>query len=186
MEMIYTAVNEGRKAGVRRMQKHSLKTDMTPMVDLGFLLITFFVITAELSKPIVMNLYMPDDGKPMPVANSKGLTFLLGGNNHIFYYSGEETEALKNASIYSTTYTGIGNVIREKQKMLDSKQPDGRNELVVLIKADKAASYKNVVDALDEMTIHGVTRYALVKPGEAETKYIQVVLHFPLCSGKTN
>lgn len=173
MEIINTVIHEGRRAGVRRMQKHSLKTDMTPMVDLGFLLITFFVITAELSKPVVMNLYMPDDGKPMPVPNSKGLTFLLGGNNHIFYYSGEGTKAIKNAAIYSTTYAGIGNVIRAKQKILDNKQADGRSELVVLIKAGKAASYKNVVDALDEMTIHGVTRYALVKPGKAETKYIE-------------
>ena len=143
------------------------------MVDLGFLLITFFVLTAEMSKPVALNLYMPDDGKPMPVANSKGLTFLLGGGNHIFYYSGEEGEAIKNTAIYLTTYTGIGNVIRKKQKMLDSKQQEGRKELVILIKAGQAASYKNVVDALDEMTIHGVTRYALVKPEKAETKYIE-------------
>jgi biopolymer transport protein ExbD len=65
-----------QKAGVHRMVKHNLKIDMTPMVDLGFLLITFFVITAELSKPQAMNLYMPHDGRPTDAAESKSITFL--------------------------------------------------------------------------------------------------------------
>lgn len=174
MEIINTAIDEGRRAGVRRIQKHNLKTDMTPMVDLGFLLITFFVITAEMSKPVAMNLYMPDEGRPMPVANSKGLTLLLGAGNTIFYYAGEKEEALKSKQVFKTGFTEkeIGTVINEKQKQLDNNKPGSRDDLVVLIKAGKEASYKNVVDALDEMTIHGVKRYALLNQDTDESSYI--------------
>ena len=52
MVQLNTAINENRKAGVRRMTKHNLKIDMTPMVDLGFLLIAFFVVTAEFPKMV--------------------------------------------------------------------------------------------------------------------------------------
>ena len=62
MAQITTAINEARKAGVRRMKRASLKTDMTPMVDLGFLLITFFVFTSSMSEPHALQLNMPADG----------------------------------------------------------------------------------------------------------------------------
>jgi biopolymer transport protein ExbD len=102
------------RAGVRRMVKHNPKTDMTPMVDLGFLLITFFVITAELSKPTMADLYMPKDGPPIPVANSKTLNVLLGRNNAVFYYQGNWGEAIKTKQILETNFSyikGIGEVI---------------------------------------------------------------------------
>ena len=83
MAQLNVAINKNRKAGMRRMTKHNLKIDMTPMVDLGFLLIAFFVITTELSKPTVADLYIPKGDKPMPLANSKALTVLLGKNNTV-------------------------------------------------------------------------------------------------------
>src|SRR5262245_58396218 len=62
-EILATDIDHRRRAGVRRMKRHSLRTDMTPMVDLGFLLITFFVFTARLNQPAVVKLNMPKDGK---------------------------------------------------------------------------------------------------------------------------
>lgn len=174
MAELNPVVNESRKVGMRHMKKHNLKTDMTPMVDLGFLLITFFVFTAELSKPFVMNLYMPHDGKPMPAAQSRSITILIGGNSKLFYYFGTKEEARMNNLVYPVSYdekSGIGKIIREKQQQLEQSGVE-KKELVVLIKPGAGSSYKNVVDMLDEMTINGVTRYAIVKPDIEEIPYL--------------
>ena len=111
-----------KKAGVRYLVKHSLKTDMTPMVDLGFLLITFFVVTAKLTEPTTMNLNMPADGIPMPSYESRSITFLISGNNKLFYYYGTEEDAVKNNQILPLSYdakNGVRKIIREKQIKLE-------------------------------------------------------------------
>lgn len=174
MADITTAVNENRKAGVRQMKKHSLKVDMTPMVDLGFLLISFFVITAELSKPRAMNLYMPHDGKPTPTKESTTISILAGANNRIFYYYGEEKDAGVKNPIIEISWdekTGLGKILTDKQMQLDAVKA-GRDQMVVIIKPGKESSYKNVVDILDEMTIHQITHYALVNPGEKDALFL--------------
>ena len=63
-----------KKTGAGRMKKANLRIDMTPMVDLGFLLIAFFIFTTEISKPAVTKLYMPHEGAPINVLDSKSLT----------------------------------------------------------------------------------------------------------------
>ncbi len=164
-----------KKAGVRYMTKHSLKTDMTPMVDLGFLLITFFVVTAKLTEPTTMNLNMPADGIPTPSYESRSITFLISGNNKLFYYYGTEEDAVKNSLILPISYDakyGIRKIIGEKQMKLEQSGVN-RNELVVLIKPDKESTYKNTVDILDEMTISTVTRYAIVKPGTGDLQFLE-------------
>jgi len=85
-----------KRAGIRRRKYNSLKIEMTPMVDLGFLLIAFFIFTTEISKPAVTKLYMPHDGDITRTPDSKSLTILLGANNLVFYYYGIEDEAIKN------------------------------------------------------------------------------------------
>lgn len=165
----------GRKVGVKRMKKHNLKIDMTPMVDLGFLLISFFVITTELSRPKAMDLYMPADGPSTPTPKSKTITFLAGANNKLFYYFGEEKDAGIREPVFNTSWDekkGIGKIISEKQLQLDNVK-GGRDAMVVIIKAGKESTYKNVVDILDEMTIHGVKTYAIVKPGNKELQYLE-------------
>src|SRR5258705_4138035 len=148
MAPINVWVNKNRKVGVRRMSRHSLKLDMTPMVDLGFLLIAFFVITIELSKPAVADLYMPKDGIPILLANSNALTVLLGKNNNVFYYHGDWEEAMKSGQIFQTHISynkGLGEVMRKKQQWLDINKgkDEGRDGLMLLIKAGNEANYEN-------------------------------------------
>ena len=173
----FNSVEQRRqKTGVRRMKKANLKIDMTPMVDLGFLLIAFFIFTTEISKPTVTNLYMTDDRDSTGIPDSKSLTFLLGNNEQLFYYYGREKEAVENNQVYATSYApdnGAGKIIREKQFSLDQRFAN-RKELTILIKPGKSCSYKNVVDMLDEMMINGVTRYSLVDPGKYDGKYLGV------------
>lgn len=164
-----------KRAGVKGMIKHPLKIDMTPMVDLGFLLISFFVITTELSRSKSLHLYMPADGLPTATAASKTITLVAGAKDKLFCYYGEEKEAgIKNPIIPISwdEQNGIGKIIRGKQQQLDNR-PGGRDEMVVIIKPGKESNYKNVVDILDEMVIHGVKRYAVEKPGEKDQSFLQ-------------
>ena len=155
--------------------------DMTPMVDLGFLLITFFVFTTTMSTPGVTDLYMPRDHEvPVPpqLSNSLALTLLLDDNNKIYYYHGGFDNAIKSNEIFETnysTYSGIGKVIRQKQKDIEAsgKFVEGRKGLMMLIKPTSKSVYKNVVDAMDEAVINYVKKYAIVEPGFAEINYIK-------------
>jgi biopolymer transport protein ExbD len=178
MENINTAVNNQRKAGVPRMIKHYLKIDMTPMVDLGFLLISFFVITTELTKPTVMDLYMPKDAvPPTELGKSNALTILLD-DNKMYYYNGEWDGAVKTRNIIETDLSGkadLRKVIGDKQRQLDitAKDKEGRDGLMILIKPGSKTSYKRVIDVLDEMTINMVKKYAVIKLSEEEKSWLK-------------
>ena len=170
MAELNLAVNENRKAGIRRKKLQPPKIDMTPMVDLGFLLITFFIFTSEITKPKAMDIKVPHDGPSMPTKESTTMTILIGRNDKLYYYKGKEEGAEMENRIHQVNYDermGIGRVIREKQSNLQQAGIN-KNELMVVIKPGKESSYKNSVDILDEMLINNVTRYAMTKlsPGE--------------------
>src|SRR6476646_10558495 len=94
----------GKKKGVRRSKKLSTKVDLTPMVDLGFLLITFFVFTTSISKATVMKLNMPDDSPDsMVTAEGKTLNVLLAADNIVYYYYGDSIN-----NMHSTNFSSQG------------------------------------------------------------------------------
>jgi len=161
-------------------KKQVIRIDMTPMVDLGFLLITFFVFTTTMSTPKATDLFMPKDDTthPQPLPNSLALSLLLDNNNKVYYYNGDFKEAVNANKIYETnysTYEGIGKIIRQKQKDIDAsgKFADGRKGLMLLIKPTPGSVYKNVIDALDEVVINDVRKYAIVEPASEEIIYIR-------------
>ncbi len=179
--------------GVKKAKKLSTRVDMTPMVDLGFLLITFFIFTATMSSPKAMDLRMPKDVKDPKQQNeakeSGALTILLGKGNQVYYYEGKLDE--KASQFTPTTWKGIRDeIIKKKQDVIsrhqhDYNQPDSEckkrqesakkdgdpdwadackdRDFVVIIKPDQDATYKNTVDILDEMKINQVKTYAMVK-----------------------
>ncbi len=171
-----------KRSGVQLMVKHNLKIDMTPMVDLGFLLISFFVITTELSKPTAMDLAMTKEGPPMPLAESSALTVLIDKENIIYYYEGKWEEAFRNNKIQQTRLTGTDNIrtiINEKQKKLDAyiKTKEKRDGLMLLIKPGKDANYKTIVDLLDEATINIVKKYAVINQSKQEVDWLKRNTH---------
>ena len=176
MTAITTTINDRRKAGVSRSKASIPKIDMTPMVDLGFLLITFFVVTAELSKPVTMDLFMPKEGPPIKLGKSDALTFLLGKNKTLYYYQGDWEEAANTNQIFQTSFSvkqGIRKVIHEKQQQLDFNNiKEGRRGLMLLIKPGEEAVYSDVIDMLDEALINNVKKYAVLKPDDEEIKWL--------------
>src|SRR6188768_1787970 len=162
-------------------KKQIIRIDMTPMVDLGFLLITFFVFTTTMSIPKAIDLFVPSDKSvtiPPELPNSLALSLLLDDNNKVYYYNGEFKEAANAKKIYETTYStyeGIGKIIRQKQKEIDSsgKFSGGRKGLMLLIKPTSGSVYKNVIDALDEAVINDVRKYVIMELTKEEINYIR-------------
>ena len=162
----------------------STKIDFTPMVDLGFLLITFFMLTTALSKPQIMALVMPDRSSVSVdyIKNSKVLTLLLGDADKIYWYEG-----IENARLDSTEYGGKGlrSIILKKMELvrslwgmemlqdLKTGQPRQGSYLYVLIKPTQGSRYQNLVDALDEMAICGVRYYTILDIAEQEMAFIK-------------
>lgn len=174
-----------RKGGKVRSKKMSTRIDFTPMVDLGFLLITFFMLTTTLAKPQIMALVMPEKDVKKddlePVKESKVLTLLLGGNDKVYWYEG-----ITNPTLDSTDYSaeGLRRVILNKMEKVKgifgledyedfkTKEPRKGSYLNVIIKPTKDSKYKNLVDALDEMAINKVRYYVILDVSEAEEKFI--------------
>jgi biopolymer transport protein ExbD len=151
-----------------RGKRLSTRVDMTPMVDLGFLLITFFMLTTTMLQPNTMDLVMPaKDGEPMPIPESKALTILLGANDKVLYYFGME----KPKSSSFSNNGGIRDVILARRNEL--LKAYNKNELMVLIKADENANYKNVVDIMDEMLINHIQRYSMADITPEEKAFLQ-------------
>lgn len=137
-------------------RKKSTKVDLTPMVDLGFLLITFFVFTSAISKPRVMDIITPNDtvGPATELCNSCALTVLLDKNDKLYYYEG----AFGTSEVKKTDLPGVREVIhnRKNNLLLIGRQAD---ELALIIKSADSASLKNFVDITDEVTINEVKHY---------------------------
>lgn len=172
------------RAGVKRMKKNNLRIDMTPMVDLGFLLISFFVITTELTRPTTMNLNMPADGPPSELAYKYALTIMPTQDNRLFYYTGSFEDAAAANAIYETNWAGPGSlrsVISQKQRLLDAdlRSKEKRKGLMLLIKPLPGASYANVVNLLDEAVIDDVKKYALLKISPEEKSKVEALLATP-------
>jgi biopolymer transport protein ExbD len=175
MAELISSTGSRQRPGMGPAKKHSLRVDMTPMVDLGFILITFFVMTVQLTKPATLNLIMPKQGADMLLGQSDALTLLMD-NDKLYYYTGEWKTARENNEIFPTSFSvreGIGHVIRERQRWLDvNKKKEGRTGLMLLIKPGRNANYQSIVDALDETTINGVKKYVLLSPDANEVKWM--------------
>jgi biopolymer transport protein ExbD len=158
--------------GSKRAGRANPRIDMTPMVDLGFLLITFFIFTTSMSQDFALKLVMPKAGPEMPSAESGTLSVILSEKG-VYAYRGQWEGALKEGRVQKTTlatYTGIGEGIRQLQKDLAAR--GHKDELMLVIKPTKSASYTQVIDALDQALIYQVKRYAIVDADAGEEAFL--------------
>jgi len=179
MAQMENSATERKGRSFSHNKKQLIRIDMTPMVDLGFLLITFFVFTTTISTPMVTDLYMPKDSTDSTnLSEDLALTVLLDDNDKVYYYEGPFDKAATTSRVFETnysTYSGMGKIIRQKQKDIDAggKFADGRKGLMMLIKPTSRSVYKNVVDALDEAVINDVKKYAIIEPSLTEINYLK-------------
>jgi hypothetical protein len=183
MAELNTGDGGGGKGGKVRSKKQNSKVDLTAMVDLAFLLITFFMLTTSLSKPKAMDLGMPpkDDSTKVnvdiKVDQKRTLTIILGDDNKIKWYHGLINEPEPDGKPQTIGYgkEGIRSVLLPRVKSIEeytktrpnTKPGDG---MIAIIKPTKKSTYKNLVDILDEMAICKVPTYAIVNDFLPEEK----------------
>ncbi len=199
-----------KKGGKKRAKKQSTRIDMTPMVDLAFLLLTFFVLTSTFSKPKSMELTFPvppDDNVKVENEVKNGITFLLTKDDRIFYYEGQfrdKPEGDKPATELqelSFSQESLHKYMLEKNKWIQDEikklhEKLEKNEIAdttykrlvktikvdkdraytYLIKTDDKATYKNVIDIIDELNINLVGKYVITDIMKSELDLINAKL----------
>jgi biopolymer transport protein ExbD len=176
--------NRGKNSGggpaglIPGVKKLSTRVDMTPVVDLAFLLLTFFMLATTFIKPQIMEVIMPDkkddttqDNQPK-VNEKKVLSIVMEGDNKIYWYIGQ-TDAKVNETAYGEK--GIRKVLLEQNKLID--------KLTILIKPDDNSTYENFVDIMDEMKVTGISRYALDVLSDADKALMQPYGAMPTAAG---
>jgi biopolymer transport protein ExbD len=186
-----------KKGGKPTQKRSSTHIDMTPMVDLAFLLLTFFMLTTTFSKPKTMEVNMPVDSKDSTKVSDKGtITVVLGKDNKVIWYQGLEnptpmitnlsatglrqTLIEKNSKVYNNAVILRDSLSRgliktdEFKKRLGAIKSD-KAGLIVIIKAQDESSYSNLVDVLDEMAVCHIGRYAIVDITPVEIEMIEKI-----------
>jgi biopolymer transport protein ExbD len=170
--------------GVKKGKKLSTRVDLTPMVDLGFLLITFFMFTTTLSKPKTMQINMPTDEKieekdKTKIKASTVVTVLLSKDHRVYYYEGIGDDATKPPEVKVTYFRpkdGIRDVIINKKKNVEDMIRAGglsaKDQACIIIKPDTTSTYEDLVNILDEMSINDVRVYAIVDITPVDKEFI--------------
>ncbi|HXP51568.1 MAG TPA: biopolymer transporter ExbD [Bacteroidia bacterium] len=184
----------------KRAKKLSTKLDMTPMVDLGFLLLTFFMLTTTFNKPKVIGLTPPvKDTTQKTKVDTTSLTVILSGNNKVYYYKGLLAMTSDSNNIKLTDFSEKGirqvilsnnNFVADMMKPIEAKHKanqitdsvydklkdsiEGKKQaMFVIIKTDSIAKYVNVVTMLDEMDICNVGKYSLIDASKPDIDMIR-------------
>ncbi len=163
--------------------KATPSVDLTPMVDLGFLLIAFFMFTTTMSKPFAMDIQMPYKGpdldQPNVIKNSTALTLLLGKDHELYYYEGMPEENLGD-KLVASGFEGKHNIrdkITQKKAAINDLVAQGAllpdDNLVVVIKASDKATTDDLVKVLDEMSISKVPVYSVVDISAEEVALVE-------------
>lgn len=164
--------------------KGAPRVDLTPMVDLGFLLITFFMFTTTMSKPKAMQIQMPfKDDKPVDnppkVKESTAMTILLSKDHRVYYYYGIGSDPTNPPKLEITGFKdndGIRDAIIAKKKEVQSMVSSGallpEDKMTVMIKPADNSTTDDLINALDEMTINGIPIYAVVDITPVDLEFI--------------
>jgi biopolymer transport protein ExbD len=177
-----------KKGGVKKAKKLSTRVDLTPMVDLGFLLITFFMFTTTMSKPKSLELVMPVDEEKITdekdkneVKESTALTCLLSKDHRVYYYYGIGSDPTKDPGVKVTHFENKGGIrdaiITLKKNVAEKKQTGelvAKDNATVIIKPDTSCAYEDFVSMLDEMTINNIEVFAVVDISAVDRSFISM------------
>lgn len=155
--------DQSAKGGKVRSKKQPPHVDLTPMVDLAFLLITFFMLVTTFNKPNVMDLGLPakpkENQKPpeTEIKLSNSISIIIGKDNRLFYHQ-QDQAGLNEQTLNETSFDreGIRQVIQQAKA-----RAEDQTKFTVIIKPTDDAMYRNFVDILDEMAITKSEQYGV-------------------------
>ncbi len=162
------SVENSKGSGNGKIKKKSITIDMTPMVDLGFLLITFFILTATVNSPVSMDMKVPKDNKveQQKELDERGVVNIILNKESAYFYEGTDLKTLEAVS-----FKEIRKRINKKKAWCKTNGLE--KEFTVIIKANQDAYYQQLVDMLDEMIINDVGSYTLIDISPVEDQYIK-------------
>ncbi len=141
--------------------KRTVRIDFAPMVDLGFLLITFFIYTTTIMEQKAFGLNVPADGPGTESPLSATITLKMKENGMVDYLEGNEQHILAQGTAYLYGKPSLReHLLNKRQRIISQLGTD--DQYTVIIQPSANTSYKEVVDVFDEMTITDIKKYVLV------------------------
>jgi biopolymer transport protein ExbD len=184
------------KHSKKRAKKTSTKVDMTPMVDLAFLLLTFFMLATTFSKPKTLEITFPkkkEDTTGTKIPDELATTFLVGEEtDQVFYYNGKFKPDTTRLEKVAMGKDGIRKFLLNRNNKINTQVEDLEGKLksgaiddstfkamrskakgaedapFVIIKTSKDSKYKTVIDLIDELNITNVGKYAVIDMSDTE------------------
>ena len=151
------------KGKKKKKKRAGVRIDMTPMVDVAMLLLTFFMLTTVFNKPQTMELNLPPDDKvQVEVAASTLLTVRIAPNLTIYWSMGNEPTVLKKV-----TFKELRPLLVERLRSIP--------KLITLVQIDRDAKYNDMVDIMDELNLASITKFSFAPIKEADKKLIAKV-----------
>lgn len=160
--------SSGKTSG-RQTQRMPVRVDLTAMVDLAFLLITFFMLTTSLTKPKAMGVVMPADGPPGAVGENSTMSICLGAKNKAVYYLGMPEKPVTTPQVINYG-KDVRMAILDMTKQVFAKT--GKT-MTLIIKPAEHSKYENLVDVLDEANITKVPSYAIGKITPSDISFLK-------------
>ena len=151
------------KGKKKKKKRTGVRIDMTPMVDVAMLLLTFFMLTTVFNKPQTMELNLPPDDKvQVEVAASTLLTVRIEPNMAIYWSMGNEPTALKKIAF------------KELRPLLIERLRSNP-KLITLVQIDRDAKYNDMIDIMDELNLANITKFSIAPMKDADKKLIAKV-----------
>lgn len=147
------------------------RVDLTPMVDLGFLLVTFFIFTTNLSTPTAMHTYLPADSTDSSQVAASGAVTLIAGHNALLFFHGLDAHA--DTLSYAQPQALRSKLLALRQALV--RQEGNDNKLFVTIKPTDHARLQHVVQLFDEMSICAIRSYALIDLAATEARQFEAL-----------
>jgi biopolymer transport protein ExbD len=166
MAELITSEKSGRRSSLKKLPP---RIDLTAMVDLAFLLITFFMLTTSLAKPHMMQVAMPVGTTEAGEPASRTMTLCLGKNNQVLWYMGMAEKPITPPTLVSFNKSGLRSTLINMQKKIFAAS--GKS-LIVILKPSAHTVYADFVSALDELNITNVQSYAIADISSKDIEFL--------------